>query len=134
MKKCSSSILQHQFHKQWVEVEVVTEDIYNCFIFYLYTLIISLEIKFFLTSTNRSEKTEQNRFYSRMCAYRCSTYLVAAPLNNNLNALLKQHFNEWQTFPLYHTLSRSCFTKIAISFKKIPVTNILHPSLTQRKL
>ena len=76
-----------------------------------------------LTSTNRLDKTDQNRFYSRMYAYRCSTQLVAAPLNNNLNALLKQHFNEWQTLPLCHTLSRNCFTKIAVSFKSIPHQN-----------
>ena len=87
-----------------------------------------------LTSTNRLDKTDQNRFYSRMYAYRCSTQLVAATLNNNLNALLKQHFNEWQTLPLCHTLSRSCFTKMAISFKKFLVTDLLYPSLTQRKL
>ena len=48
MKKCSWRILQHWFHTQWVEV--VTEYSYNFFTFYLlqlYTLTISLEIKFF---------------------------------------------------------------------------------------
>ena len=125
MKKCSSCILQHQLHKQLVEVEVVTEDSYN---FSPFTSCSSILLSFPQKSSsfNKHKQVRQDRLeyvLFQMYTYCCSTQLVAAPLNNNLNALLKQHFNEWQTLPLCHTLSRNCFTKIAVSFKSIPHQN-----------
>ena len=123
------------FHKQWVEGGSYRKQLQ--FFHLLPPVALQLLLSFPQKSSSfnkqkqvRQERLEQVLFQNvRLHAScRCSTQLVAVPLNNNLNALLKQHFNEWQTLPLCHTLSRSCFT-IAVSFKKFPVTNLyIHPS------
>ena len=118
------------FHKQWVEGGSYRKQLQ--FFHLLPPVALQLLLSFPQKSSSfnkqkqvRQERLEQVLFQNvRLHAScHCSTQLVAVPLNNNLNALLKQHFNEWQTLPLCHTLSRSCFTKIAVSFKSIPHQN-----------
>ena len=113
------------FHKQWVEGGSYRKQLQ--FFHLLPPVALQLLLSFPQKSSSfnkqkqvRQERLEQVLFQNvRLHAScRCSTQLVAVPLNNNLNTLLKQHFNEWQTLPLCHTLSRNCFT-IAIIFRKI---------------
>ena len=112
------------FHKQWVEGGSYRKQLQ--FFHLLPPVALQLLLSFPQKSSSfnkqkqvRQERLEQVLFQNvRLHAScRCSTQLVAVPLNNNLNALLKQHFNEWQTLPLCHTLSRNCFT--IVIFQKI---------------
>ena len=124
------------FHKQWVEGGSYRKQLQ--FFHLLPPVALQLLLSFPQKSSSfnkqkqvRQERLEQVLFQNvRLHAScRCSTQLVAVPLNNNLNALLKQHFNEWQTLPLCHTSKQKLFYNCHYLSKNFLLqTYYIHPS------